>query len=210
MTIQIAFKRNDWIFHTGECVCVWQVLSCVQRNFLPRLSLQMTNDACLLQFVFFLDPLWSVVQLHQQARNWFFRSRGQPSGSRRVASQQCFDRGVVFTHSVVYSRPPSTVNDLSATKFLNSRKSCRRKLFQILYNKSSRSVSTLFHLHRVFRKDKKSTMNLANSTMKKNFVPIVDFCQSSWAFVRSFCFWFNRCKIVLEPCLFEWSHHLLL
>ena len=27
-------------------------------------------------------------------------------------------------------------------------------------------------------------MNLANSTMKKNFVPIVDFCQSSWAFVR--------------------------
>ena len=27
-------------------------------------------------------------------------------------------------------------------------------------------------------------MNLANSAMKKNFVPIVDFCQSSWAFVR--------------------------
>ena len=27
-------------------------------------------------------------------------------------------------------------------------------------------------------------MNLANSTMKKNFVPIVDFCESPWAFVR--------------------------
>ena len=27
-------------------------------------------------------------------------------------------------------------------------------------------------------------MNLANSTMKKNFVPIVDFCESSWALVR--------------------------
>ena len=27
-------------------------------------------------------------------------------------------------------------------------------------------------------------MNLPNSTMKKNFVPIVDFSQSSWSFVR--------------------------
>ena len=27
-------------------------------------------------------------------------------------------------------------------------------------------------------------MNLANSTMKKNFVPIVDFCGSPWAFAR--------------------------
>ena len=26
-------------------------------------------------------------------------------------------------------------------------------------------------------------MNLANSTMKKNSVPIVDFCESSWTFV---------------------------
>ena len=27
-------------------------------------------------------------------------------------------------------------------------------------------------------------MNLANSTTKKNFVPIVDFCESPWAFAR--------------------------
>ena len=27
-------------------------------------------------------------------------------------------------------------------------------------------------------------MNLAKSTMKKNFVPIVDFCESPWAFVK--------------------------
>ena len=26
-------------------------------------------------------------------------------------------------------------------------------------------------------------MNVANSIQKKNFVPIVDFCESTWAFV---------------------------
>ena len=31
-------------------------------------------------------------------------------------------------------------------------------------------------------------MNFANSTMRKNFVPIVDFCQSPWAFVRLLLF----------------------
>ena len=53
---------------------------------------------------------------------------------------------------------------------------CTEEFFQILYNKSLRSVSTWFHLHPDFHKNKESTMNLANSTMKKNFVPIVDFC----------------------------------
>ena len=61
-------------------------------------------------------------------------------------------------------------------------------------------------------------MNLANSTMKKSFVSIADFCQNSWTFCEapsSFCF--NCCKVdnafmkldlcvvrtALEPCLFE-------
>ena len=65
-------------------------------------------------------------------------------------------------------------------------------------------------------------MNLANSTMKKkNSVPIVDFCESSWTFVTPFSF--NCCKVdnaclksdlcststVLEPVLLEVSHQLL-
>ena len=29
-------------------------------------------------------------------------------------------------------------------------------------------------------------MNLANSTKKKNFVSIVDFCESTWALVKLF------------------------
>ena len=69
-------------------------------------------------------------------------------------------------------------------------------------------------------------MNLANSTMKKkNCVPIVDFCESSWTFCKapsSVCF--TCCKVdnaclksglcstgtVLEPVLFEVNHQLLL
>ena len=67
---------------------------------------------------------------------------------------------------------------------MNSRKSCPEELFQILYNRSLRFVSTWFHLHRDFHRNKESTKNLANSTMKKSFVPIVDFYQNSWTFVR--------------------------
>ena len=40
--------------------------------------------------------------------------------------------GVVFTHSVGYSRPPSAVNDLTVTKQVNSRKSCLEELFHSL------------------------------------------------------------------------------
>ena len=68
-------------------------------------------------------------------------------------------------------------------------------------------------------------MNLANSTMKKtkNSVPIVDFCESSWTFVKILLlFCFNCCKVdnacvklglcstgkVFEPVLFEVCHQL--
>ena len=66
-------------------------------------------------------------------------------------------------------------------------------------------------------------MNLANSTMKKkkNSVPIVDFCESPWTFVKilllcckvdSACMKSGlRCTgTVSEPVLFEVSHQLLL
>ena len=61
---------------------------------------------------------------------------------------------------------------------MNSRKSCLEELFQIL-------VVALFnqylvHLHGDFHRNKESTKNLANSTMKKkkkNFMPIVGFVE---------------------------------
>ena len=38
--------------------------------------------------------------------------------------------GVVFTHPVGYSRPPSAVNDPTVTKQVNSRKSCLEEVSQ--------------------------------------------------------------------------------
>ena len=78
----------------------------------------------------------------------------------------------MFTPSVGYSRPLSAVNDPSVTKYLvpkNLSKCCNQQVAPF--------IQYLVHLHRDFRKDKESTMNLANSTMwKKHFVPIVDLC----------------------------------
>ena len=61
--------------------------------------------------------------------------------------------------------------------------------------------------------DKESTMILANSTTKKSFVPIFDFCESPWAFARLLLLFkvdnaflkSDLCVVrtVLEPCLFE-------
>ena len=67
---------------------------------------------------------------------------------------------------------------------MNSRKSCPEELFQILVQQVTLFCQYLVHLHLDFHKNKESTMNLANSTKNKNSVPIVDFCESSWAFVR--------------------------
>ena len=127
--------------------------------------------------------------------------------------------GVVFTHPIGYSRPPSAVNDPSVTKWMNSRKSCPEDLFQTLENKSPCSISTWFISMVTFIGLRSPPRTLQNSTMKKkkNCVPIV-------GFVELLLFCFNCCKVdnaclksglcstgtVLEPVLFEVSHHLLL
>ena len=62
---------------------------------------------------------------------------------------------------------------------MNSRKSCLEELFQILEQQVALFNQYLVHLHGDIYKNKESTMNLANSTMKKkkNSVPIVDFVE---------------------------------
>ena len=80
-------------------------------------------------------------------------------------------------------------------------------MFQILINRSPHSVSTWFHLHRDFHRNKESTKNFANSTRRKSFVSIADFCHNSWTFVRLFLFSFNCCKV--DNALFESIRTLL-
>ena len=62
---------------------------------------------------------------------------------------------------------------------MNSRKSCLEELFQILVQQVALFNQYLVHLHGDFHRNKESTKNLANSTMKKkkNSVPIVDFVE---------------------------------
>ena len=87
---------------------------------------------------------------------------------------------------VGYSRPPSAVNDPSVTKKTNSKKSCPEDLFQILVLQVTLFYQYLVHLHDDFHRNKESTKNLANSTMKKkkkNSVLIVDFCELFLLFV---------------------------
>ena len=64
---------------------------------------------------------------------------------------------------------------------MKSRKSCPEDLFQILVLQVTLFHQYLVHLHGDFHRNKESTKNLANSTMKKkkNSVPIVD-----WTFVK--------------------------
>ena len=60
---------------------------------------------------------------------------------------------------------------------MNSRKPRLEELFQILVQQVALFNQYLVHLHGDFHRNKESTKNLANSTMKKkkNSVPIVDF-----------------------------------
>ena len=92
---------------------------------------------------------------------------------------------MVFTPPIGYSRPPSAVNDPSATKKMNSRKSCLEELFQILVKQVALFNQYLVHLHGDFQKE--SAKNLVNSTMKKkkNVVPIVGFVELLLLLVRS-------------------------
>ena len=86
---------------------------------------------------------------------------------------------MVFTLSVGYSRPPSAVNDPTVTKQVNSRKSCLEVVSQLLIYQVALFNQNLAHLHGDFHRNKESTKNLANSTMKKksNFVPTVGFVE---------------------------------
>ena len=87
--------------------------------------------------------------------------------------------GVVFTHPVGYSRPPSAVNDPTATKQMNSGKSCLEEVSQLLFYQVALIKQYWVRLHDDFRRNKGSTMILASSTkMKKNsFVSIVGFVE---------------------------------
>ena len=59
---------------------------------------------------------------------------------------------------------------------MNSRISCPEDMFQILVLQVALFNQYLVYLHGDFHRNKESTKNLANSTMKKkNSVPIVDF-----------------------------------
>ena len=62
---------------------------------------------------------------------------------------------------------------------MNSRKSCLEELFQILAKQVALFNQYLVHLHGDFHRNKESTKNIANSTMKKkkNSVSIVDFVE---------------------------------
>ena len=68
---------------------------------------------------------------------------------------------------------------------MNSTKSCPEDLFQILVQQVTLFNQYLVHLHGDFHRNKESTKNLANSTIKKkkNSVPIVDFCDLLLLFV---------------------------
>ena len=86
--------------------------------------------------------------------------------------------GVVFiTPSVGYSRPPSAVNDPTVTKQMNSGKSCLEEVSQLLVCQVALINQYRVRLHGDFRRNKESTIILASSTKKKNFVPIVGFVE---------------------------------
>ena len=86
--------------------------------------------------------------------------------------------GVVFTHTVGYSRPPSAVNDPTVTKQMYSGKSCLEEVSQLLVYQVALINQYWVRLHGDFRRYKESTMILASSTKKKrNFVSIVGFVE---------------------------------
>ena len=81
--------------------------------------------------------------------------------------------GVVFTHPVGYSRPPSAV-----TKQVNSGKSCLEEVSQFFVYLVALINQYWIRLHGDFRRNEESTMILASSTTTKNsFVPIVGFVE---------------------------------
>ena len=86
--------------------------------------------------------------------------------------------GVVFTHPVGYSRPPSAANDPTVTKQVNSGKSCLEEVSQLLVYQVALINQYWVRLHGDFRRNEESTMILASFTKTKNsFVSIVGFVE---------------------------------
>ena len=114
-------------------------------------------------------------------------------GSRSLRTCSRLSHLRTATRLCLHLQPPRE-NDVIPSLFPNlflrdgqSRKSCPEQLFQILVQQVTLFYQYLVHLLRDFHKNKESTKNHANSTMKKkkkNSVPIVDFCESSWTFVK--------------------------
>ena len=85
--------------------------------------------------------------------------------------------GVVFTHPVGYSGPPSAVNDATVTKQVNSGKSCIEEVSQLLIHQVA-LINRCWVRLRGDSREKNSTMTLASSTKTKNsFVSIVGFVE---------------------------------
>ena len=82
---------------------------------------------------------------------------------------------MVFTHTLGYSRPPSAVNDPTVTKQVKSGK-CLEEVSQLLVDQVALINKHWVRLHFDFQMKKESTMILANSAKKQNFVPIVRQC----------------------------------
>ena len=80
-------------------------------------------------------------------------------------SQRLF--GVVFTHPVGYSRPPSAVNDSTVTKQVSSGKSSLEEVSQLLVYQVALTNRCWVRLRGDSRK-KNATMILASSTKTKN------------------------------------------
>ena len=81
---------------------------------------------------------------------------------------------------------------------MNSRKSCPEEVSQLLVYQVSLINQYLVYLHGDFHRNKESTKNLANSTMrkKKNSVPIVDLSELLNACLKS---GLRSTGTVLEP-----------
>ena len=82
----------------------------------------------------------------------------------------------VFTPPVGYSRPPSAENDPNVTKQMTSEK-CLEEVSQLLVYQVALINQYWVRLHGDLRRNKESTMILATSTKKKNFVPTVGFVE---------------------------------
>ena len=112
--------------------------------------------------------------------------------------------GVVFPPPVGYSRLPSALNDPSVTKVSWIQESLVQKNLSKYCNQQvTPFIQYLVHLHRDFRKDKESTMNLVNipSCGRRTLCPLLTCVRVSRHLWVSFCFSLQSMRG--WQCLFE-------